>query len=225
MRLALKSFSFVSFFITFNSAQQNYVMLVENVPTHTEAYAVQGLPSTAHPLPVPNQHLSAPQSQITYVHPNSIEDGSLINAPESTAIPAVQYISSEPQLQSFPLHQPIQYALPHQSLDYRSHGIASYHQPHFSPTLDFFGAFNKHATSLLDSYIPSGLILARQRGLGAGKLFPPLSIQQHPTHTQAFYHGSHQPGYNTIAYSTYQGGGYAKRSANVPAKNTNNKKN
>ena len=101
------------------------------------------------------------------------------------------------------------------------------HQQHqFYPQHQFISSFDilqslqkPNPTSLLDSYVPSSVIWAAQRQRNAALLNRQILHPIHgnfiaPTLThpqQQFYQfGSHQPGYNTIAYSTAQG--YSKRS-------------
>lgn len=79
--------------------------------------------------------------------------------------------------------------------------------PHHPITnLDLLSPFGKQPGSLLESYVPSSVILARQRALQGRQILQPV------VGTAAIIQGNHQPGYNTIAYSTYQGYTYAKRS-------------
>lgn len=233
--------------------------------THTQAYAVPTVPtlhqytpnghvhigangpnSGEHGTPI-NQQLAAPQSTVSYAT-RPLEQTAVLHAPESTAIPAFQYIipsgSQHLTTHALPLQLPqtLEYALqPPHPLEYHAHAHvpkpAHYLQPHYSqhytPSLDLFGAFNKNPLSLLDSYIPSSVILARQRGLagiaaafgigggggGAGRNL----LHTIPQATHLYHQGSHQPGYNTIAYSTHQDyNGYAKRS---PKFTKTNKKN
>lgn len=215
-------------------------MLIRNIPTHSQAFSIPPVSSSPqHEIPIPNQHLAAPQPTISYVNHNSLEETAVLQVPESTAIPLqhipfpqpvhqpihqhlhqipqpIQPLHIQPQIQyAGPTQQPIEYQLQPQRPSFlQSH--------HFTPTLDMFGNINKHATSLLDSYIPSSVILARQRNLlSHGRHHLPSFAYSQPTHL--IHQGSHQPGYNTIAYSTYQGpGGYSKRSALSAKKNQNN---
>lgn len=212
---------------------------------HTQAYGVPNGPSIQyssveseqHVQPAPNQHLSAPQPTVSYAaRPNPLEETAVLHAPESTAIPSFQYIipggahhitaaqtvplqlpqpieyALQPQPQPHPQPHPIEYHVPLQKPNYLQH-----FSQHFTPTLDLFGQYNKHPISLLDSYIPSSVILARQRGLahigGGGGGGGRNLLHTVPQATHLIQHGSHQPGYNTIAYSTHQDySGYAKRS-------------
>lgn len=230
-------------------------MFFRNAPAQTQAYSVPNAHSNSQQreqqiLSSPNEHLSAPQPTVAYAHTRPVEETAVLHAPESTAVPTLQYTIASNPIQSTPYHatahpiqytqQPIQlqesieYAIrPHQSIEYHTqptkiqsipiashlhHYLQNYGQPNLTPTLDFFGAYNKHPNSLLDSYIPSSVILARQHLLGNRQL---LHATQ-PSATQLIQHGSHQPGYNTIAYSVPQGYGYAKRSPKLIKLNKKN---
>lgn len=200
-------------------------MLFRN-PAHTQAYAFPSIQYTQPAAlvapgdqPTPPQHLTAPQPTIaaTYVSP-TIDETAVLPAPESTSIPAatLQYAVPQFQLTSQSLHlQPVaEYAPPPQL-----HNSQLQYPSHYAPQLDFFHSFPRHhPTSLLDSYIPSSVILSSQRQRNAALInrqllhavsanFPSPTFA-HPT--QFYQQGSHQPGYNTIAYSTAQG--YSKRS-------------
>lgn len=215
--------------------------------THTQAYNVPNVPSIQyssveneqHLQPPPQRHLSAPQPTINYARPNQIEDTAVLHAPESTAIPAFQYIIPTgathhvAAAQTVPLQLPqsIEYALqPQHPIEYHAPiqkpNYLQHYMHHFTPTLDLFGQFNKHPISLLDSYIPSSVVLARQRGIGhvgngVGRNL--LHTVSSPQVTHLIHQGSHQPGYNTIAYSTHQDfSGYAKRSPKLTKSNKKN---
>lgn len=222
-------------------------MIFRSSPTtdaHTQAYAIPNAPSIQynsveneqHLQPPPNQHLSAPQPTISYTaRPNSLDETAVLHAPESTAIPSFQYIIPtgahhvSPQALPLQLSQPIEYALqPQHPLEYhvplhKPNYIQHYSHQHYTPTLDLFGQYNKHPHSLLESYVPSSVVLARQRGLahiggGGGRNL----LHTVPQATHLIQQGSHQPGYNTIAYSTHQDySGYTKRSPKFVK--TNNK--
>lgn len=193
-------------------------------PAHTQAYAI---PSIQYAQPqyvasadqhAPAQHLTAPQPTIAAAYVNPTIDGTaVLQAPESTSIPAatIQYAVPQLQLAAQPLHlQPVaEYPAP------QLHHSNLHYSQHFGSPFDIFHSLQKHQpTSLLDSYIPSSVILAAQRQRNAalinrqylhavsGNYAPPTFA--HPT--QFYQQGSHQPGYNTIAYSTAQG--YSKRS-------------
>jgi hypothetical protein len=78
----------------------------------------------------------------------------------------------------------------HQPQPIQQHRYVPTHQYHHpqpvSYNFDFFN--NRHASSLLDSYIPSSVVLARQKGL-----------LQH--NYQDIYASSAPPSYNTISFS------------------------
>lgn len=217
-----------------------HVPAIPNVPAVSQVPAIQynSIENDQHLQPPPNQHLAAPQPTVSYAaRPNTLEETAVLHAPESTAIPTFQYIipagshhvTAQVPLQ---LQQPIEYGLQpqHHHVEYHApvHPKPNYLQhfsQHFTPSLDLFGQYNKHPLSLLDSYIPSSVVLARQRGqlshLGGGGGRNLLHTIPQATHL--IQQGSHQPGYNTIAYSTHQDySGYAKRS---PKFTKTNKKN
>lgn len=196
-------------------------------PTHTQAYAIPSIQYAQQALitpaeqAIPQQQLAAPQPTLaaSFVNP-TIDGTAVLQAPESNAIPATTLQYAVPQLQYAPqalqFQQPLEYVSPHQL-----HHSQPYYPSaaQFTSPLDYFHSLQKHQpTSLLDSYIPSSVILAAQRQRNAA-LFNRQMLHAvsgnfgapsfaHPTHF--FHQGSHQPGYNTIAYSTAQG--YSKRS-------------
>lgn len=172
-------------------------------PAQTFAYpSIQyAQPGFVAPTQIPTAvaaqpHLATPQSTLaaTFINP-SIEATAVLPSPEPTAIPAGTLLLQ-------PLHHSQQY-YPHQ----------------LTSPYDILQSLQKpHPTSLLDSYVPSSVIWAAHRQRNAALLNRQIL---HPIHgnfiahpAQQFYqqhhHGSHQPGYNTIAYSTAQG--YSKRS-------------
>lgn len=199
-------------------------MLFRN-PTHTAAYAISGgqiqYPGTT--VISPSVQPTAPTNAAYAAAQPTIDGTAVLAAPESTAIPAatIQYalpaqFATHHQLQYQPIEftasapAPVPVSIGHNQQFY-----------HFASPIDVFHslAAHKHPTSLLDSYIPSSVILAAQRQRGASLSHagrsahhvPTALFQPAATHPTAFYHqGSHQPGYNTIAYSTAQG--YSKRS-------------
>lgn len=208
----------------------NYVMVIRN-PNHAQAQAqAYAIPSIqyAQVTPAEQQHLNGPQPTLaaSYVNPSTIDGTAVLQAPESTAIPTatLQY-ATVPQLQYAPqaLHlQPaVEYVPSSQQQFYptQHHSQQYYPSSQFTSPLDIYHTLQKHhPTSLLDSYIPSSVILAAQRQRNAALINRQIlhavsgnfgtSSFSHPSH---FYQqGSHQPGYNTIAYSTVQG--YSKRS-------------
>lgn len=196
-------------------------------------------------------HLVAPQPTIAYAPTVPAEENSVLHTPETTAIPspAIHYsITPSHQVTSLPHAHSLQYAPhiqvqpslqyilpPKQTIEYQA--AAPLHKPShlnigpqythtqnyaqsYAPTLDLFGAYNKQPKTLLDSYVPSSVVLAHQRQLGRpfyNHLAPSIGVQQQ---------GSHQSGYNTIAYSTFQGYGHSKRSpisiATAPLNNKTN---
>ena len=179
--------------------------------SHTQAYAVQSA-----------GHLPAPQPTIAYAHSGPVEDGAVLSAPEATIAPspAIHY-SIQPQAIAYAqpspspspaygvphqvhIQSPIDYSFGHQAIQYLQppKHAQQYTQSYRGPSVDVFGPYNK-AASLLDSYVPSSVIYARQQAFQRQVLQP-------------INHGSHAPGYNTIAYSTpqssYAFSAYAKRS-------------
>lgn len=173
------------------------------------------------------QHLAPPQPTLaaTFVNP-TLDGTAVLPAPESTANPSATFQYAIPQLQYAPQQLHLHPVAP-QSLHLQPEFIAppQVHNPHqyyasshLPSPVDIYHSLQKHhPTSLLDSYIPSSLIWAqRQRNAAlinrqllhavSGNFASPTLA--HPT--QFFQQGSHQPGYNTIAYSTAQG--YSKRS-------------
>lgn len=186
----------------------------------------------------PAQHLTAPQLSAaqptlaaTYVNPTIDGAAAVLPAPESTAIPTatLQY-AAIPQLQLAPqplhlhpvapqsLHLQPEFIAPPQVHNPHQYYSSPSSSPHYASPVDIYHSLQKHQpTSLLDSYIPSSVIWAqRQRNAAlinrqllhavSGNFAAPTLA--HPT--QFYQQGSHQPGYNTIAYSTAQG--YSKRS-------------
>lgn len=207
---------FLLFF--FCSSFPNYVMIFRNPQSHAQAfsypsiqYAQPGLvgPTQVPTAVAPQPHLAAPQSTLaaTFINP-TIGATAVLPSPEPTAIPAGTLLLQPAVDYSHQLHH---------------HHAQQYPQYAHQLTYDILQSLQKpHPTSLLDSYVPSSVIWAtaqRQRNS------PFLNRQiLHPIHgnfitptiahpAQQFYqqpHGSHQPGYNTIAYSTAQA--YSKRS-------------
>lgn len=203
-------------------------MLFRN-PAQAQTYTIPSIqyaqPALVAPAEqtAPSQHLTAPQPTLaaTFVSPH-LEGTAVLPAPESTAIPtaALQY-ATIPQLQLAPqpLHlQPVAEFVTSPQIQ-NSHQYYQSSPQHLQSPLDIFHSYQKHQpSSLLDSYIPSSVIYAAQRQRNAalinrqilhavsGNFAAPTLA--HPTHF--FQQGSHQPGYNTIAYSTAQG--YSKRS-------------
>lgn len=203
-------------------------MLFRN-PTHTSAYALPGgsiqysSPLISSTVPGPQTTPPSPALQ-TYIPP-TVDGTAVLAGPEPTAIPGATFQYAVPPLAA----QPIQF----QQIEYNPQPLHNAQFYPFSSPFDIYNSLHIHKqpTSLLDSYIPSSVILAAQRQRNAAlahrqhshplvnsqfshsltNSFPAPSLS-HPT---TFYHqgshqGSHQPGYNTIAYSTAQG--YSKRS-------------
>lgn len=190
-------------------------MVFRNPQGHAQAFAYPSVqyaqPGLVAPTQVPTAvaaqpHLANPQSTLaaTFINP-TIDGTAVLPPPQPTSIPAGTLILQPAIDYSHQLHHSQQY-YPHQ----------------LTTPYDLLQSLQKpHPTSLLDSYVPSSVIWAaahRQRNA------PLLNRQYlHPIHgnfiaptiahpAQQFYqqHGSHQPAYNTIAYSTAQG--YSKRS-------------
>lgn len=188
-------------------------------------------------------HKPQPTPSVTYTH-SGAEENVQLHAPHSTISPAIssQQHYSVPsysyQHSTQPAHS-IQYTPQHvqiqQSIEYPSRHeyyhapkvvslhSAPHYQAHFqpsyhygSPQLDFFGAYNKQHSSLIDSYIPSSVILDRQRAfLQKNQVYQPTSpITNHVSAVS----GHSLNGYNTIAYSTPLGYSYnhLKRSPSLP---------
>lgn len=225
-------------FLAQTPSHQNYIMVVpfRSIPTHTQAYAIQNVPAQ-YGHQQHSQQLETSQPAAGYSHSvGPIEEQSALRPPESTASPisnahygiqSNSFAYQPPQQQQLhyspqqiQFQQSLEYTLPpQQTIEYHAPKVTSLASPpyaqnyaqQFTPTIDFFGSFNKQHTSLLDSYIPSSVIIARQRALGR-------QLAQSAANT----HGSHQPGYNTIAYSTPQGYGYAKRSPKIHKLNKKN---
>lgn len=182
---------------------------------------------------------------VSYTHSAPAEDNAALHAPHSTIAPvstqlhysipsypsyqhssqnshAIQYTPQQVQIQ-----QSIEYPSRHEyyhAPKIVSHHSAPHYQSHFqpsyhygSPQLDFFGAYNKQHSSLLDSYIPSSVILERQRSfLQKNQLYQPSSpVTNHVSPVNAH----NLNGYNTIAYSTPLGYSYnhLKRSPSLSA--------
>lgn len=203
----------------FDRSLPNYVMLFRNAG-HAQAYTFPSIQYAQQPLApaeqaAPQHQLAAPQPTLAASFP-TLEGTAVLPSPESSAVPtaAVQYVPHIQYAAPQQLHlQPaVEYLAPHQL-----HHSHQYYPTHFTSPLDIYHSLQKHQpTSLLDSYVPSSVLLAAQR-----QRHTPLINRQllHPfpahfaslAHPTQFYHqGSHQPGYNTIAYSTAQG--YSKRS-------------
>lgn len=228
------------FFVCFNRSLPNYVMLFRNpthtqayaIPSIQYAQPAQLVATSDQSAPA--QHLTAPQNlaasqptlSATFVNP-TIDGTAVLQSPESTAIPSATLQYAIPQLQLAPQQLHLQQVAP-QTLHLQPEFIAppQIHNPHqyysssshLPSSFDLYHSLQKHQpTSLLDSYIPSSVIWAqRQRNAALinRQLLHAVSgnfaSQTYAHPTLFFQQGSHQPGYNTIAYSTAQG--YSKRS-------------
>lgn len=159
--------------------------------------------------------------KIAYHSFHSVESG-ILPAHESTPITATTIPYALPSTHLHPLQlQP--------TIEYPSHPYQTHHQPHavphiFQPQLSapydlLRSLFHKQPANLIESYIPSSLLYTMQRNRNAAftnahilSAVPTPNFAAptlgHPTHL--FQQGSHQPGYNTIAYSAPQL--YQKRS-------------
>lgn len=160
-----------------------------------------------HTLPkTPVRPIVHHQSNVPYVHYASYQPPHQYQHLTSVHVPTAPY---QPQYRQ-PLPQ------------------LSYHQAYSSsPSLDFFGPYNHKHSSLLASYVPSSVIVEKQRL---------LHLQQAPTIQHSNYHTSssaepssastplhpvlseqHSNAYNTIAYSAPNGYNYnhLKRSAKI----------
>lgn len=197
--------------IFISSSFPNYVMIFRN-PTHSQAFAYQPIQYAQSGLVAPTQvptavaaqpHLTAPQSTLAAAFLNqNLDTTAVLTPPEPTAIPAGTLFLHPAADYSQQLHHSHQY------------------YPQQLTSFDILQSLQKpHPTSLLDSYVPSSVIWAAQRQRNTALLNRQILRPIHGNYVgptiahpvQQFYrHGSHQPGYNTIAYSTMQG--YSKRS-------------
>lgn len=144
------------------------------------------------------------------------------------SIQTVQHIQPVhiPQVQQYHQQQAVQYIQPQQYYQYPqysqhypqqqySHAHSYPHQSLQAPIYDFYGFHNRHPTSLLDSYIPSSVLLARQQKQFQSHYYQP------PSHSKPIF----QPAaldalssYNTIAYSIgADESSHAKRSSQTAA--------
>lgn len=199
-------------------------MVIRN-PAHAQAFAYPSIqyahaqPGLVGPTQVPTAvaaqpHLAPPQSTLaaTFINP-TIDGTAVLPSSEPTALPAGTLL----------LQPAVDYPqqLHHHSQQYYPHQLTS--------PYDILQSLQKpNPTSLLDSYVPSSVIWAAQRQRNTAALlnhrqilhpihgnFIAPTIAAHPAHQFYQHHGSHQPGYNTIAYSTVQG--YSKRSPKLVA--------
>lgn len=182
------------------SAQIRPAIRYTSTPTsvHTVQYATQ-----AKHVPSVQQTLQSvqPLHQVQQIQPiqhfqqlPQYQPTQFIQPQQYYQYPQQQYIQSYPQQYSHHYTQPQHY--PHQSLQ--------------APVYDFYGFHNRHPTSLLDSYIPSSVLIARQQ-----KQYQSTYYQ--PQHSKPLF----QPAaldalsaYNTIAYSVAaEETNHAKRSS------------
>lgn len=231
-----------SIFILFYSDQQTFIMMV---PLRNGHAYVHSRPSYTQQNTYSHHTPQAPPT-VSYTHSAPAEETAALRAPHSTIAPAIssqqhysipsysnyqhstqpthsiQYSPQQVQIQQsieYPsrheyYHAPKVLSL-HSAPHYQSHFQPSYH--YGSPQLDFFGAYNKQHSSLLDSYIPSSVILDRQRSfLQKNQVYQ--STSPITNHVSAVNTHSLN-GYNTIAYSTPLGYSYnhLKRSPNLAA--------
>lgn len=135
----------------------------------------------------PQQQIQIQQQQLHTYAPKTVAPLQYTSQPQQQYSQGFQYLQQPPQ----PL-QYSQFQQYHQQPQY----IQPQHQYNQSPALDFF-AYNNHRhqpSSLLESYIPSSVIIARQKALLLQGGF------QASNGISGFGH-EHQPSYNTIAYS------------------------
>lgn len=233
-------------FIIIPSDQQSFIMMVplRNAHTYVQppsvSYAPQSTYSIQKPQPTPivtythsapaeeSAPLAAPHSTIATTIPSQLH------------YPVPSYPSYQQPAQ--PIHS-IQYT-PHkiqiqQSIEYPSRheyyhapkAVSLHSTPHYqpqthfqpsyqygSPQLDFFGAYNKQHSSLLDSYIPSSVILDRQRSYSQKNQLYHQPASPSLNHIPTALNAHSLSGYNTIAYSTPLGYSYnhLKRSPSLP---------
>lgn len=157
--------------------------------------------------------------------------------PKTSIRPIVHHSSNVPYVNYATYQQPQQYqhltsvhvpSVSYQPQYRQQQPQLSYHHAYSSsPSLDFFGPYNHKHSSLLASYVPSSVIVEKQRL---------LHLQQAPTIQHSNYHPSssdessltstplhpvlseqHSNAYNTIAYSAPHGYNYnhLKRSAKI----------
>lgn len=134
------------------------------------------------------QNIEIQQQQLHTYAPKSVAPLQYASQPQQQYTQGYQYIQQhQPQPQQYQQYQ--QY---HQQPQY----IQQHHQFSQSPALDFF-AYNNHRhqpSSLLESYIPSSVIIARQKALLLQGGFQ-------ASNGISSFGQEHQPAYNTIAYS------------------------
>lgn len=169
------------------------------------------IPAPTLPYAIPSTHLHPLQIQPTIEY--SPHPFHAAYQPHPTFQP-------HPAFQQHPAFQPHGQHPPHATVQPQVFQPQAF-QPQVSGPYDFLRSlFHKQPANLIDSYIPSNLLYAMQRNRHAAianahvlSALPPspnfgTPTLGHPSHL--FQQGSHQPGYNTIAYSTNQN--YFKRS-------------
>lgn len=141
-------------------------------------------------------------------------------------IQSVQHVHQVQHIQQVPHYQPAQFIQPQQYYQYpQQQYIQQYsqqythqyaqpqHYPQQSlqaPVYDFYGFHNRHPTSLLDSYIPSSVLIARHQKQFQSNYYQPQYSKQlfQPAALDAL------SAYNTIAYSVAADeSSHAKRSS------------
>lgn len=165
---------------TEDEQQQQYI-------SSTKAPAIEYQPQQQQHQPlhqnqIQQQNVQIQQQQLHTYAPKSVAPLQYTSQPQQQYSQGFQYIQQQPQ----------QYQQYHQQPQY----IQPQHPFNQSPALDFF-AYNNHRhqpSSLLESYIPSSVIIARQKALLLQGGF------QASNGISGFGH-EHQPAYNTIAYS------------------------
>lgn len=234
-----------SLFFSLYRPHQSYIMMVPlktpqtyiqyAAPQPTYQYATQPIQYT-HQAIVPENTIeyTAPQHQLTAPEPvqytshsnhhhQPLSQSPHVQIQQSIEYPSqriIEYTSPHSKYPSAPPLRPPSPPLPVQSSSpYRftsTQPNKDHITPYGAPTLDYFGSYSKHA-SLLDSYIPSSVILERQKTLYNSR--PPISTPSNNGHS-LYSSGNSSPilssGYNTIAYSaplTYNDSNHLKRSA------------
>lgn len=212
------------------SPQQTYsIQSVPEPETHAP-HAPVATQSPAIEYTIQSSYQPRPQQQQQYHrHQQQSYSPAQIQIQQSVEYPSrqtIEYSHSIPKTSTGQLYhqnpQTISYAQYQPSVQYKSTAYspppvqshAIQYQPQYqqsynsisSPALDFFGKYNKHS-SLLDSYIPSSIILEKQRSLhhNSQNVAQKLPVQTIPPPAPANVPSTdHNNGYNTIAYSTAQ---------------------
>ena len=170
---------------------------------------------------------------IEYTYPVRVAPSVQYNAPqqnkyqEPRLLPPPYYPPTVPQHQ-----QSYQPTVPQHQQSYQSTMPQLQHQPYpqyqqpysNSASLDMFGSYNKHHNSLLSSYVPSSVILEKQRALNMQQNQPSSSTSGLASYSNTPDANISRPnpintsGYNTIAYSTPQHYNFfLKRSPKAPS--------